>query len=139
LELPSGLSPSKVSSFKDCALAFRFSAIDKLPEPPSVAATRGTLLHLALQRVQVIHPSLLRVIVANHEILAIEREGDLGRCGRGLQGRELRIGCPVKDQHLVGILSDDIEAIAHRIGQQVRQVSRNVNESAALIGVAIVD
>jgi len=46
---PATLSPSKVSSFKDCALAFRFSAIDKLPEPPSVAATRGTLVHLALE------------------------------------------------------------------------------------------
>ena len=49
LPLPSSLSPSKVSSFKDCALAFRLSAIDKLPEPPSPAATRGTLVHRALQ------------------------------------------------------------------------------------------
>ena len=49
LPLPSSLSPSKVSSFKDCALAFRFSAIDKLPEPPSAPATKGTLVHRALQ------------------------------------------------------------------------------------------
>jgi putative RecB family exonuclease len=49
LPLPSSLSPSKVSSFKDCALAFRFSAIDKLPEPPSPWATKGTLVHRALQ------------------------------------------------------------------------------------------
>lgn len=49
LPLPETLSPSKVSSFSDCALAFRLSAIDKLPEPPSIAATRGTLVHLALQ------------------------------------------------------------------------------------------
>jgi putative RecB family exonuclease len=46
---PSSLSPSKVSTFKDCALAFRFSAIDHLPEPPSAAATKGTLVHLALE------------------------------------------------------------------------------------------
>lgn len=46
---PSSLSPSKVSSFKDCALAFRYSAIDHLPEPPSVAATKGSLVHLALE------------------------------------------------------------------------------------------
>jgi len=50
LPLPTSLSPSKVSSFTDCALAFRFSAIDRLPEPPSVAATRGTLVHAALER-----------------------------------------------------------------------------------------
>ncbi|HUP84447.1 MAG TPA: PD-(D/E)XK nuclease family protein [Acidimicrobiales bacterium] len=49
LPLPSSLSPSKVSSFKDCALAFRFSAIDRLPEPPSPWATKGTLVHRALQ------------------------------------------------------------------------------------------
>jgi putative RecB family exonuclease len=47
--LPSSLSPSKVSTFKDCALAFRFSAIDKLPEPPSPWATKGSLVHRALQ------------------------------------------------------------------------------------------
>ena len=38
-----------MSSFQDCALAFRFSAIDLLPEPPSPAATKGTLVHLALE------------------------------------------------------------------------------------------
>ncbi len=49
LPLPSSLSPSKVSSFKDCALAFRFSAIDRLPEPASAAAAKGTLVHRALE------------------------------------------------------------------------------------------
>ena len=49
LPTPTTLSPSKVSSFKDCALAFRLSAIDHLPEAPSVAATKGTLVHLALE------------------------------------------------------------------------------------------
>ena len=49
LSPPSTLSPSKVSSFTDCALAFRYSAIDRLPEPPSLAATRGTIVHLALE------------------------------------------------------------------------------------------
>ncbi len=49
LPLPTSLSPSKVASFKDCALAFRFSTIDRLPEPPSPWATRGTLVHRALE------------------------------------------------------------------------------------------
>jgi putative RecB family exonuclease len=49
LEPPHTLSPSKVSSFTDCALAFRFSAIDRLPEPPSAPATKGTLVHAALE------------------------------------------------------------------------------------------
>lgn len=47
--VPSTLSPSKVSTFKDCALAFRFSAIDRLPEPPSAPAMKGTLVHRALE------------------------------------------------------------------------------------------
>lgn len=47
---PTGLSPSRVSSFQDCALAFRFSAIDHLPEPSSLPAVRGTLVHAALER-----------------------------------------------------------------------------------------
>ena len=49
LPLPSSLSPSKVSTFKDCALAFRFSAIDRLPEPPSAPAMKGSLVHRALE------------------------------------------------------------------------------------------
>lgn len=47
---PATLSPSKVTSFTHCALAFRFSAIDHAPEPPSEAATKGTLVHAALER-----------------------------------------------------------------------------------------
>jgi putative RecB family exonuclease len=43
------LTPSKVAAFKDCALAFRFSVIDRLPEPPSIPALKGTLVHSALQ------------------------------------------------------------------------------------------
>jgi putative RecB family exonuclease len=56
LTLPSSLSPSKVSSFTECALAFRFSAIDRLPEPPSIPATRGTLVHAALERLYDLAP-----------------------------------------------------------------------------------
>lgn len=50
LPLPGSLSPSKVSKFTECALAFRFSAIDHLPEPPSPHALKGTLVHAALER-----------------------------------------------------------------------------------------
>jgi putative RecB family exonuclease len=33
-----------------CPLLFRFRTIDRLPEPPSAAATRGTLVHAVLER-----------------------------------------------------------------------------------------
>ncbi len=57
LELPTSLSPSKVSSFTDCALAFRFSAIDRLPDPPTVATVKGSLVHAALERLMLLAPS----------------------------------------------------------------------------------
>ena len=47
--LPYSLSPSSVSSFKECPLAFRFSYLDRLPEPPSPWASKGTLVHRALE------------------------------------------------------------------------------------------
>jgi putative RecB family exonuclease len=46
---PSSLSPSSISSFKECPLAYRFSYLDRLPEPPSPAASKGTLVHRALE------------------------------------------------------------------------------------------
>ena len=49
LAFPPSLSPSSVSAFKSCPLAFKFSYIDRLPEPPSPAATKGTLVHRALE------------------------------------------------------------------------------------------
>ncbi len=47
--LPVSLSPSSVSAFTSCPLAFKFSYLDRLPEPPSAAASKGTLVHRALE------------------------------------------------------------------------------------------
>ena len=46
---PTSLSPSRVSSFTTCPMQFRFSSIEKLPEPPGVATTKGTVVHRALE------------------------------------------------------------------------------------------
>lgn len=45
-----GLSPSRANDFTQCPLLFRFRVVDKLPEPPSSAAVRGTLVHSVLER-----------------------------------------------------------------------------------------
>ncbi|HVC15043.1 MAG TPA: PD-(D/E)XK nuclease family protein [Acidimicrobiales bacterium] len=50
LTLPISLSPTRVTSFTDCPLAFRLRAIDRLPEPPSPHTTKGTLVHQVLER-----------------------------------------------------------------------------------------
>ncbi|MFJ2649553.1 RecB family exonuclease [Streptomyces sp. NPDC087420] len=47
---PTSLSPSRASDFMQCPLLYRFRVIDKLPEKPSAAATRGTLVHAVLER-----------------------------------------------------------------------------------------
>lgn len=48
--LPSALSPSRAGDFLQCPLLFRFRVIDRLPEKPSTAALRGTLVHACLER-----------------------------------------------------------------------------------------
>ena len=47
---PQSLSPSAIASFKECPLAFKFSYLQRLPEPPSPWASKGTLVHRALER-----------------------------------------------------------------------------------------
>jgi putative RecB family exonuclease len=53
IELPpaiiGSLSPSRAADFKTCPLLYRFRSIDRLPETPSRAATRGTLVHAVLE------------------------------------------------------------------------------------------
>jgi len=86
LPLPTSLSPSKVSSFKDCALAFRFSAIDRLPEPPSPWAAKGTLVHRALELLfweeepghRTLDAALAKLARARDEILGGDEFGTLG-------------------------------------------------------------
>jgi putative RecB family exonuclease len=47
---PPSLSPSRAGDFLTCPLLYRFRVIDRLPEPPSPAAARGTLVHAVLER-----------------------------------------------------------------------------------------
>jgi putative RecB family exonuclease len=86
LPLPTSLSPSKVSSFKDCALAFRLSNIERVPEPPSPHAAKGTLVHRALQLLmweeepanRTERAAMQKLARAVHEILDGEEYGGLG-------------------------------------------------------------
>ncbi len=48
-EVPTSLSPSRVEAFTKCPLAFRFTSIERLGDPPTVHTTRGSLVHRALQ------------------------------------------------------------------------------------------
>lgn len=54
--VPTTLSPSRVESFLSCPLAFRFTSIQRLPDPPTVATTRGSLVHRALELLFLLPP-----------------------------------------------------------------------------------
>jgi putative RecB family exonuclease len=78
------LSPSRAADFKRCPLLYRFRAIDRLPEAPSTAQLRGSLVHAALERlyglpaasrgpdtaVALVEPAWEQVIAAEPELAA---------------------------------------------------------------------
>ena len=48
---PTSLSPSRSADYQQCPLLYRFKTIDQLPEDPSIAAVRGTLVHSVLENI----------------------------------------------------------------------------------------
>ncbi|GAA1906982.1 RecB family exonuclease [Streptantibioticus ferralitis] len=70
---PSSLSPSRAGDFMQCPLRYRFRVIDKLPEKPSEAATRGTVVHAVLERL-FDAPSAERTAVRARAMVAAEWE-----------------------------------------------------------------
>src|SRR4051794_17979085 len=65
------LSPSRAGDFMTCPLLYRFRVIDRIPERPSQAAVRGTLVHAVLERLFDI-PAARRTPAAALELLAPE-------------------------------------------------------------------
>ena len=65
---PPALSPSRANDFMQCPLLFRFRTVDRLPEPPSAAAARGTLVHAVLERLYDA-PLGERTLAAAHDLL----------------------------------------------------------------------
>lgn len=49
VDVVGSLSPSRAGDFMSCPLLYRFRTIDKLPEPYSPAAVRGTVVHKVLE------------------------------------------------------------------------------------------
>lgn len=62
------LSPSRVSDFSNCPQLYKFRAIDQLPEPISLDAERGTLVHSVLEKL-FDSPALTRTLETALEIL----------------------------------------------------------------------
>ncbi|GGS55933.1 recombinase RecB [Planobispora rosea] len=62
------LSPSRAGDFMTCPLLYRFRVIDRLPEPPSPAAVRGTVVHSVLERLYDL-PAPARTVAAALDLL----------------------------------------------------------------------
>ncbi|CAN1506494.1 COG2887 RecB family exonuclease [Candidatus Nanopelagicaceae bacterium] len=46
---PLRLSPSRMNDFTNCPQLYKYRAVDQLPEPPSIDAERGKLIHAVLE------------------------------------------------------------------------------------------
>jgi putative RecB family exonuclease len=105
LSPPRTLTPSKVSSFTSCPLAFRFSQIERLPEPPSPPAVKGTLVHAALERLFWHHPVGARTPAAG----ALE----VARAWEALQDDEEVVGLGLDDEAAAAFVEDARRLVAN--------------------------
>lgn len=101
IDPPRSLSPTRVSAFTDCPLAFRLRTIDRLPEPSSPMAVKGTLVHAALEGLIWHHPAGTRsreAAAAELEAAWRRLQSDPELVGLGLsadQAEELRADAEV--------------------------------------------
>ncbi len=105
VEVLGSLSPSRASDFMSCPLLYRFRTVDRLPEPFSPDAVRGTVVHKVLedlfdlpaphrtpdQAAQLLQPAWESVLEADPEIAEMfGEEGPeigawLGSCRESLE------------------------------------------------------
>jgi putative RecB family exonuclease len=120
--LPPTLSPSRVAAFCDCALAYRFANLDRLPEPASAPATKGTLVHAALEALFGLEPAARtpEAAAALLDAAAVAMAGD-----PELEGLELdaeAMAAFVADAHrlLRGYFAMEDPRAIHAIGLELR-------------------
>ena len=70
---PAALSPSRAADFMQCPLLYRFRVVDRLPEQPSPAAVRGTVVHAVLERLFDL-PAGQRTVSAARELIGPQWE-----------------------------------------------------------------
>ncbi|GFG68237.1 hypothetical protein MKUB_57270 [Mycobacterium kubicae] len=107
------LSPSRAADFKQCPLLYRFRAIDRLPEAPSAAQLRGSVVHASLEQLyrlpapsrdpatarSLVEPAWEQVIAAEPELaseLDTERRAQLLDEARALLSGYYRLEDPTR-------------------------------------------
>jgi putative RecB family exonuclease len=133
LPLPSTLSPSKITAFTSCPLAFRFSVVEHLPEPPSPAALKGTLVHRALELLFTENRRGSRNrTAAQHALDAAWRE---------LQDRDELEGLELDEAETTAFLADARVLVDHYLELEdpdgVRTVGLELNLSTEIDGVTV--
>ncbi|MEL4153755.1 RecB family exonuclease [Corynebacterium bovis] len=75
---PLALSPSRAGDYRQCPLLYRFRAIDRLPEPKTVAQVKGTLVHAVLEKLHALpredrtYPAAVKMIVPTWDAMTAE-------------------------------------------------------------------
>ncbi|MQY08674.1 RecB family exonuclease [Actinomadura macrotermitis] len=96
-QVAGSLSPSRAGDFMTCPLLYRFRVIDKIPERPSPAMVRGTLVHAVLERLydlpagertvgaalELVGPQWERLLAGEPDLAELFPEGDAGEAERG--------------------------------------------------------
>jgi len=65
------LSPSRAGDFMACPLLYRFRVVDRLPQAPSPAAVRGSVVHAVLERLFEL-PAAKRTLAAAQNLIGPE-------------------------------------------------------------------
>jgi putative RecB family exonuclease len=96
------LSPSRAGDFMTCPLLYRFRVIDRLPEEPSPAATRGSIVHAVLEDLfelpargrtlqaaqSLVADAWARMLATDEELAAFFADDDGTRATDWLQGTD---------------------------------------------------
>ena len=74
LEKPNSYSPSSISQFVSCPLAFRYSYIERRERAPQYSATKGSIVHRALELLFENEPNSRNISLAQDTLLRAFKE-----------------------------------------------------------------
>ena len=115
------LSPSRAGDFMSCPLLYRFRTIDRLPEPFSPDAVRGTVVHKVLEDLFDLPADRAHARAGPRHAGA--RLGGAAR-GRARARRDVRHGEGARGRRLAGLLPRRARPLLHAGGPAAARASR---------------
>src|SRR5262249_7660694 len=85
------------------------------------------------------YADVLRAVATHKQVLVIASQSQLGWKISGPQGGDLGVGHGVEDQDLILVLPQNVVSVPRRVGQNVDEITRNIDHRTALIGIVVVD